>query len=474
MKKIYTFGLAIAAVAALAACNKENINDNPSTGRKLTIKANTEEVADLDTKFSIVENGTAFNLNWEGTETLGLANSDNTTYKNDWVVESSSGTSATLTGTGISVSDPTNWILASNLFSSATGIIRADIPANQNYDGINLAHNSLLVARLDDADASALESDPIEFKTMNAFLKFSLVKGSAIEGSTTSYEKMYVQNITVEAISGEDIAGRFEISKTAADWADAYSGVVSGQTFSKVTLDCTAKNSEGEELTDEAKDFYVAIAFGEYASGLKVTINVLNEAGAAGTVEKTFGATSGVTIERNTMRALAELTVNPVDAEAPKTYTLIDNPSNVAAGTYYLAAKYGDKYYLWTGSLTTASNKDAITAEYTYNTTTKVLTGDGAAEVSLVATTGGYYVKLGDNYLRVTANANRRLALDSTTDVWSFGISVDADDNARGGLKMTEANYNTTLLSGDTSTNVLRNYKIATNGNFGVYLFKEN
>ena len=473
MKKIYTFGLAIAAVAALAACNKENISDNPTTGRKLTIKANTEKVADLNTKFTVVEKeATAtFELTWEGTETLGLANSANTTYKKDWTVESCDGTSATLTGSEITVAGTTNWILATNFFSSTSNVIRADISANQSYDGKNMANNSLLVARVDDAEIDALESEPIEFKTMNAFLKFSLVKGSAVAGSTTSYEKMYVQNITVEAIGEENIAGRFEISKTAADWADAYSGVVSGQGASKITLDCTAKNSEGEELSNEAKDFYVAIAFGEYASGLKVTINVLNEAGAAGTVEKTFGAGSGVTIARNTMRALAELTVNPIDAAAPDTYTLIDDPDDVEEGTYYLAAKYGESYYLWTGTI---SSNDCNTAEYSYNTTKRTLTGENAAEVSLVATEGGYYVQVGDNYLRVTASGSRKLALDSTKDVWSFDVSLDADENPRGGLLMKENNFDNYLVSANTSTRVLRSYATATNGNFGVYLFKKD
>ena len=479
MKKIYTFGLAIAAVAALASCSKENSvtevgNELQEVSQKITVNASIEKVNAPESKVAIVESGSKFNLNWQGTETFGLANSTNTTYKTDWVVDTYTATSAQLTGSSVSVDgSTTNWLIATNLYSSTGSAIRADLPSNQTYDGANMGQNCLLVARADGADVSTVPD--MDFKTMNAFMKFSLVKGSAAAGSSNVYTKMYVQNIVVEALGGEVIAGRFEISKTAANWTDAYAGAVSGQTSTKVTLDCTANDANGEELSAVAKDFYVAVAFGAYASGLKVTINVKNQDGDAGVMEKTFGTASGVTIARNTMRALAELTVSPDDAAAPDTYTLIEDPSDVGAGTYYLAAKYSGNYYLWTGSIATSSkNKDLATAGYTYNTTTKVLTGSGAAEVTLVATTGGYFVKIGDNYLRVTENTNRRLALDSTSDVWSFGVSVDASDNPRGGLLMTEANFSNTLASANTDTNVLRNYKTATSGNFGVYLFKKD
>ncbi len=301
------------------------------------------------------------------------------------------------------------------------------------------------------------------------------IKGSKAAGSFNDYTKMYVQNITVETLGTENVAGRFEISKTAADWMDAYSGTVDGSMSNKVILDCTTVNAKGEELSDVAKDFYVAVAFDTYAAGLKVTVNVQNQDGDAGTYERTIGTSGGITIARNALLAMPEVTVNPGDAVAPITYALIDDPADVEAGTYYLAAKYSGKYYLWTGAITTSTNKDMITAEYTYNTTTHVLTGSGAAEVTLVATTGGYFVKYGDNYLRVTASTNRRVACDTTTDVWSFTASMTGGEvpQPRDGLKMTEANFSNTIVSANTSSNVLRSYVSGTSGNYGVFLFKQ-
>ena len=473
MKKGFLISAALVAAVSFVSCNKENSVTAPE---RVRVSVSTELPIDANTKVAIDEDGSNFALNWEGTETFGLANTaPGNATKTDWVVDSYTGTTAVLSGTLVATGDATSttWMLSTNLFSSTTDAIRANVPANQSYNGSNVATNCLLVARADDASVSAVPS--MSFKTMNSFLKFSLTKGSAAGGSSTDYTKMYVQNIIVEAIGGENLAGRFEISKTEADWMDAYSGTVDGQMSSTVTLDCTAKNAKGEELSAVAKDFYVAIAFGSYASGLRVTINVQNQDGDAGTYVRTIGTSAGISIARNNLVAFPELTVNPTDDAAPVTYTLIEDPSKVAAGTYFLAGKFTNgNYYLWTGAITTTSNKDMITAEYTYNTTTHVLTGSGAVEVTLEATEGGFYVKYDGKYLRVTDKKNRRLALDATSDVWAFDVSYNDKSVARGGLKMTEATFGQTLVSATTPSNVLRNYGIATNGNYGVYLFKQN
>ena len=476
MKKIYTFGLAIVAIAALAACNKINVEKTPideveKVQEVITVNVSTEDVCDNSTKVTVSESGDKFYLNWQGTETFGVANSTTTnTSSSPWTITSYSGRNANITGTLPTASgSTTNYVVCNNLFSSASGVARVVVPANQSYNGANISQNCLLVARADDSTVGTLPD--IEFKTMNAFMKLSLVKGSAAPGSTNDYTKMYVQNITVEAIGNEDIAGRFEISKTAIDWTDNYSGTVAGQMTSKVTLDCTVINVKGEELSALAKDFYLAIAFGTYASGLKITINVQNQDGDAGTVEKTFGTTSGISIDRNTMRALSSLTVNPVDAAAPDTYTLITDPGDIASGEKYLLAGYrNSKYHLWTGSITTTTNKDLITAEYSYNTTTGVLTGDGAIEVTLTTTgkSNQYYVKVGDNYLGTSAKTNRRMTLNDTSGYWTFG----SDD--RGGMTMLYSNYAEYLQSSTGDSNVLRNYGSSTSGDYGVYLFHKD
>ena len=467
MNKIYTFGLAIAAIAALAACNK----DNAPQPHKISVEVTTEMVGEPDSKVSISESGSIFSLDWGGSETLGLGCSTSTNNKKDWVVSSYSGRNATLTGSlPDAEATKTNWLLATNFFSSATSVIRAVIPPTQSYNGVNLADNCLLVGRVDDASASTVPA--MDFKTMNAFLKFSLLKGSAAPGSSNTYTKMYVQNIIVEALGSEPIAGRFEIDKIGSGWSDAYSGTVAGQTSTAVTLDCTANDPKGEELSAVAKDFYVAIAFGDYDDGLKITINVLNQDGDAGKLEKTFGATSGVSISRNTMRALSTLTVNPEDVVVT-TYSLITDPNDLVDGEeYFMAANMGlNKYHLFTGELVkSSSNYDCGTVEYTYNPSTKVLTGSGAVAVTLTATgvANKYAVTCGGDYLITTAKTNRRLALGGTEGYWTFSI------DARGGMTMLNSNYACYLVTSTASSNVLRNYTSSSSGNYGVYFFHED
>ena len=474
MKKLHKIGLVIIAVLTIASCNKENTVISPDSdaitnidAQKVFVSASTEKVVP-PTKVTISEATSTFTLNWQGTETFGLANSTNNTTSKDWGVSDHSGSSATLSGSIIAVTgETTNWLIATNLFSSTTEAIRADIPQNQSYDGNNVANNCLLVARADDASTSSIPS--VSFKTMNSFMKFSLEKGSAAPGSSHTYDKMYVQSIEVETLGDEVLAGRFEISKTSGDWYSSYSGTVDGQTSKKVTLDCTVKNTKGEEISS-VKDFYVAIAFGTYASGLKVTINVKNEDGDAGKAVKTIA--SSKTMARNKLYAFEKLIVNPEDAVAPDTYTLITDPASIISGEkYFLAGKNGDKYYLWNGSIaTSSSNKDLSTTEYTYNTTTKILTGSSAAEVTLTSTgtVNQFYVKIGDNYLGTSAKTNRRMTLNSTEGSWTFGT------DSRGGMTMLYSGYEEYLVSATTTTNVLRNYGASTNGNFGVYLFHKD
>ena len=340
MKKIYILGLTVLFCLAIVACSKEN---KVQTSDKITVKAITEDVNTSGSKVSISESGTHFSLNWEGTETFGVANSTNNNEKksgDSWTINSHSGTNASISGTLPSADGVTaNYIFSNNYFSSAGGsggVVRVVVPSTQNYNGSVLANYCLLIARADGATVGTLPGS-LSFKTMNGFLKFSLVKGSAAPGSSNDYTHMYVQSIVVEAIGHEDIAGRFEVSKTAADWATSgsYAGTVAGYMSDKITLNCTSVNSDGEELSAVAKDFYVAVAFGDYASGIKVTINVKNDLGKFGKLEKTFGTVAGVTIGRNKMKALSSLTVNPVDVK--KSYSLTfpdDNSASNKVGSY--------------------------------------------------------------------------------------------------------------------------------------------
>lgn len=317
MKKIYAFA-AFAAALSMLACNKENGTDSPK-GEIISVDVSYEDpIEDPDTKLSISESGTKFTLLFDGTESMTVGNTSNSTTTS-FSTSSSGSRSATFTGSLPSVTGTkTDYIgIVSTFGSVAAAGIRASVAHNQTYNGASVASSSLLVGRTDDCTVGNLSD--VSLKTMNAYLKFSLIKGSAAPGSSNNYAShMYVKNIVVESVNGEQIAGKFGIAKTGSDWADSYiddAGIAAGDKKDKITLDCTNNGaSAGVDLSAAATDFYIAIAFGTYAKGLKVTINVQNaKDGDTGKIEAYISKNSSYDIARNTIVAMPALTVNPED-----------------------------------------------------------------------------------------------------------------------------------------------------------------
>lgn len=319
MKKIYTIGLAIAAVAALASCAKDNSVEKISNEQKITVQTNFEGINIPGSKVTINEDDVTkkFHLNWDGDETFIVYNSKNNKGggSNVFSISSHSGANASFTGTPSDAGSGTaNYIATFNYAQSVDNSVRADLPATQTYsaDGA-IANNCLLIARTDDVTASNLNT--FDFKTMNAFMKFSLKKGSKAAGSSNSYEKMYVQSITVETVAdGEVLAGRFGFNKKGT-WGSEYNEVIDANKASAVTLNCvTATLTDGVELNSSTDtDFYVALAFGTFTKGLKVTVLVKNEADKMGKYVRTISNGNSYEIARNTLVAMPSLIVSPDD-----------------------------------------------------------------------------------------------------------------------------------------------------------------
>ena len=326
MNKLYKIALAIVMAAFLVSCTKDN-STTKQADPSVTIIANYEQpllVNGDGTKVSISESGSKFNLFWEGTENMSVANSSEAnTIKDDFTTTDSGTSTATFTGaSGLPApkegysAETINYIGVVSSFASATAsLVRGAIRVEQVYDPTaptSIAKNAFLVARADNCTIGSLTT--LNFKTMNAFMKFSLIKGDPAVGATHTYPKMYVKNIVIESVNEEYISGRFGISKTAADWYNSYSEEVDAHCSKTVTLDCTSGNTtKGVELGGVAKDFYIAIASKTYAEGLKVTINVQNEDGDLGKMEGYYKKNTSLVVARNTMIRISEFEVRPED-----------------------------------------------------------------------------------------------------------------------------------------------------------------
>ncbi len=179
-------------------------------------------------------------------------------------------------------------------------------------------------------------------------------------------------------------------------------------------------------------------------------------------------------------------TETPVDPETPIACTKIDKIADLTAGTYYMAGylvSYTNNgteydwsaypYHVCTGVVTNSSAKtDIATSNYSFadNAILKgVPSSKDAVDVVLEAVTGKantYYIKIGEDYLYSSENANRKLALGTTKDEWT------ASDFTDGGILFNNGsvNFGTTNATG----NVIRSYTNLQYIKYGVVFFKKN
>lgn len=180
--------------------------------------------------------------------------------------------------------------------------------------------------------------------------------------------------------------------------------------------------------------------------------------------------------------------------EGSGTYTLIDNLSNLTAGTFLMAgfrakgeAQSGsttepnpaaeDYYGVWTGEMITGNGKtDCETLQMTFanGELTKIDADvtNSPAEMELVAVDGKsntYYIKCNGQYL-ASGSKSRSLSLGADPAEWVFSM-VDKDGESR----LVAANGGCSLQTVDSSfKTMIRGYQSATQGKHGIYFFKKN
>lgn len=179
--------------------------------------------------------------------------------------------------------------------------------------------------------------------------------------------------------------------------------------------------------------------------------------------------------------------------EGSGTYTLIDNLSNLTAGTFLMAgfrakgeAQSGsttepnpaaeDYYGVWTGEITGNGKTDCETLQMTFanGELTKIDANvtNSPAEMELVAVDGKsntYYIKCNGQYL-ASGSKSRSLSLGADPAEWVFSM-VDKDGESR----LVAANGGCSLQTVDSSfKTMIRGYQSATQGKHGIYFFKKN
>lgn len=400
MKKIFAFSLAIAALFAVS-CQKEKAP--VAQNKTVTVNATFEPVGAADTKLTIAESGSNFALNFESTDKMSVANSSNKTVKTGedaFVVTSFSGTTASFSGILPDVEGTTTdyFGVISSFCSATNSNIRGAIAATQEYAaGGVIANNCFLVGKEKGAEVGTMNT--VSFKTLNAFLKLNLVKGSAAAGSSNDYSTaMTVTSIDVEAVEGTEVlAGRFGISKTDDSFADNdFAEVMGDYKTNKVTLNCN-----DAALGTTAVPFYFAIKPGTFTKGLKVTINVKDKNGKDGKFVRYISKNTSTTVARNTIVNMPDLTVNPEDvASSGKNYVKVTAAPTDWKGTYLIV--FDDNM-----AHATVTGKDLLASTSALAITDGKIASSAAVDAAAVtieagSTTGSYAIKLpSGNYLGV-------------------------------------------------------------------------
>lgn len=486
MKKINLFlGLAVAMLTIATSCEK---NDTPVQGNEVTIGVTYEPIANADTKVSIVENSTNFSLNWEGTEKAWLGSSANTNMKSTFTIPSFSGNNATFQGEYPTISNEittTDYFFSVSTFGSRADhnespiyhTFRGEISKTQNYNGNNLGSYVFLVGVQRNCTVNAI-SESFALKTMNSFMQISLTKGSPAAGSSNEYTNMFVQSIKIETIeASEQLSGRFAIDITSDSWMNDYypdPAINSTDKYNSILLNCVSdENPNGIELSNTSNNFYITIPFGTFSKGFKATINVINQDGDFGKYEKTISSGNPIAIERNTLVKMPSIPVNPVDV-IPETYDLISSKADLTAGNYYMAAYVNNLYHLFSGTMSSNTGGHMVTASYSYNSSTKVLTGENAVLVTLESAgeANQYYIKYNGKYLATSEGKAGKLIFyeDAQKQIWV------AKDRATPAIELENSSFSEhiSICSAlSASSNYLRGYKTTSSSSQGgIFFFK--
>ncbi len=288
------FSFILAALFAVVSCSKSNVVEHdddfisiPVTVESIISPTKASIVVDRDKFTPSITDGDIF--------ALTINNSTTSTYKFIYSKVENAISGSYPKSKEETSSENVRYIIVSNsekgYAGSAAKFVRFEIEAKQTNINGEFGKNLMLVGITDECNLGDVPS-AVEFKTMCSLLEFDVTNDLT--------DKTYLDSIKVEALGGEQIAGRFAVSKTySINWMDKYSSADTGikdvNKSSSVTLDCS-----NTEITGTATPFYVSCAFGTLSQGLKVSFFVNHGDGFQSTVEKTIGK-SGLTIARNTL-----------------------------------------------------------------------------------------------------------------------------------------------------------------------------
>ena len=172
--------------------------------------------------------------------------------------------------------------------STSTGVLRVKVPSEQM---INNANSFAQTANPSVGKVEMVEEAYVveEMKNVGALIVFTFKDGTQ------------VTSVTIEGGNGEQVAGEVDVTYSDLKWAAVENGAAT-----KVELTSNASNAKLStdgcfRTRDDAGNilkYYAVILPGTYSKGLKFTLKMKD----GSTLEKTVGASAGLTVERNSVK----------------------------------------------------------------------------------------------------------------------------------------------------------------------------
>ncbi len=445
MKKL---SVIICSALAVAACSKSNVTEQ---GSLISIPVTVESIA-TSTKASIVVDGSKFTPSITDGDKFKMMVNDESTNMTDYKYSEATNSISGNLPAAKDASTVVRYMVVSNSDAggagSAAAYCRFKIDDKQTNDNGEFGRNLMLVGFTDEV-AVGDKPGTIDFKTMCTLLEFDVENG--VE------DKTYLDSIKIEAVGGEQIAGRFAVSKTyTEDWMNTYSvdpKIKDENKSSSVTLDC--KNTE---ITGTSAPYYIACAFGILSQGLKVSFFVNHGDGFQSVIEKTIGK-SGLTLARNTLYQIPtaisdKIIVRPVVSLSTTEFPDVSYEGDVLSLNYTISNPVeGESISVSSDASWVNSFDYSVDGEISF----VVDANDGVARTATLTVS---YKDAAD--VTFTVSQARKAGVYTVTYTVASTTSLTTSGTAPSGSSATFKNTYTTkeqMISGKSQTYTLSGYK---------------
>ena len=269
MKKLSII-LGLALVMLTAGCSKDATNDVVINDRVTVLDMNIEN--DADSRTSLGENG--YDVLWSAGDCVAV-NGVSTTIADEYAGKSA----AAFAVSGVAA--PYNVLYPASALNEDGTITVSEV---QPYAVNSFAQGAAVMVGYS-------ETTTVQVKNLYGLVKLTITK----EGTEL------IKSITIHSNNLEAMTGVFSV-----DYVNATITPMSGMDFVKVVApEGIAYDAEGKVV------IYVAVPAGTYTKGFTVKV-----ATDAGTMSKTVGKLSGITVERNKIYTLPALTYSSNEAGA--------------------------------------------------------------------------------------------------------------------------------------------------------------